>query len=527
MLGIRRRWLFAGSVVAGAGVLYATNDPFHRGINFGAHACQRGYTVGSCVGQVIWHYNRALNRNYASLEEQDAAMHSCHLRCALITRHALERNAGLFIKIGQHISALTYVLPEEWTKTMIPLQDRCPVSSFESIVQMFEEDEGETISDVFSEFSHTPLGTASLAQVHKARLRSNGAEVAVKVQHPSLARYVPLDVALVDLATRLADYFFPQYPLRWLSDELQHSIWTELDFRAEARNAERTQEYFKPYYSQTRLHVPKVYWAHKRLLTMEYVTGIRPDDLPALEAAGIDRAALSSAFAHLFDNMIFTPGVGLHCDPHAGNIAVRPLPNHDFEVILYDHGLYRYISTPMRRAYAHLWLALIDGDQPGMKHWAHEFAGVDGDEFRLFAAAITGRDFDNAVTNVVSQRSRNESERMALAVQDQGLLAKIMQLLSHIPDVVLLIFKTNDLVRYLDQKLDSPLGTVRTFLIMAQYCASTVYDEERETLYHEYGNQWTPRRLWLELAARWRYWRRGLELRTYDIATALKLTSLL
>lgn len=177
--------------------------------------------------------------------EQEEILKACHKRCAERTLVVLEKNGSIFIKLGQHLSSMGYLLPLEWTTTFIPLQDKCPVSSFESVQEMFYSDTGKRIDEVFSEFSPDPIGAASLAQVHVATLRETGQKVAVKIQHPALAEWVPLDLALTRLTFSTLKRFFPEYDLEWLSREMDLSLPMELDFQHEAENAMRTKEYFK------------------------------------------------------------------------------------------------------------------------------------------------------------------------------------------------------------------------------------------------------------------------------------------
>jgi aarF domain-containing kinase len=376
---------------------------------------------------------------------------------------------------------MNYLLPLEWTTTFIPLQDKCPVSSFESIAEMFLQDTGEHISDEFSEFAHEPIGAASLAQVHLATLKENGQKVAVKVQHPALAEWAALDLALTRFTFSALKKFFPEYDLEWLSSEMEYSLPQELDFVMEARNAIRAKEYFS-HLPKLPLVIPEVIWAKKRILVMENVSGHRPDDLEYLDSNGIDRDEVSAALSRIFNEMIFGNNAPLHCDPHGGNIAIRKNPNRrgvNFDIILYDHGLYRDIPLSLRRSYAKLWLAVIDADEARMRKYAQEVAGISGDQFPIFASAITGRDYKVLTKSITAPRTEREKDEISEALND-GMLQQLVQLLGQVPRIILLILKTNDLTRSLDENLHTRQGPVRTFLILARYCSRTVFEEQVE-----------------------------------------------
>ncbi|KAI3334252.1 ABC1 family-domain-containing protein [Ustulina deusta] len=477
---------------AGAGVLAFTDD-----IKYGYDVTERTGRVAATLALCINDYRTSLNQREKTddLDEQDAILRQCHKRCAVRTLKVLEKNGGIFIKLGQHLSAMTYLLPYEWTSTFIPLQDKCPVSSYESIEEMFRQETGKELQDYFSDFAHEPIGAASLAQVHLATVKESGQRVAVKVQHPGLAQWAPLDMALTKLTFSMLKRFFPEYDLEWLSSEMEASLPQELDFQLEAANAIRTKQHFQKL-PELPLVIPDVIWAKKRILVMANESGRRLDDLDYLDSAGIDRDEVSATLAHIFNEMIFGKNAPLHCDPHGGNIAIRKTlgkrrGGKNFEIIIYDHGLYRDIPEHLQRSYAKMWLAVINGDMDGMKQHAHDVAGITEEQFPLFASAITGRDYTVVSSSILKSRSEEEKKSMGDALQE-GLLSDLVTMLGQVPRIILLILKTNDLTRSLDENLHTRQGPMRTFLILAHYCARTVLREQVDEIRQRPGSLLSP-----------------------------------
>lgn len=182
---------------------------------------------------------------------------------------------------------------------------------------------------------------------------------------------------------------------------------------------------------------------------MEYITGHRPDNLEYLDSHSISREDVAAALSRIFNTMIFAKGAPLHCDPHGGNIAIRSRKSHtsrhNFEVILYDHGLYRTIPIDLQRNYAKLWLAVLEADEHNMRKYAFEIAGITDEQFPLFASAITGRDY-RVVASDVSGTPRSDDEKQAISdALGEGMLQELIHLLGRLPRIILLILKTNDL----------------------------------------------------------------------------------
>ncbi|KAJ5787270.1 hypothetical protein N7457_002260 [Penicillium paradoxum] len=509
------KWFIIGSVLGLGSVTFSDQ------LQHAYEAAKRSGRVAGALAVCINDYRVTLKQDASTPEEYDTLIRACHKRCAERTLRVLEKNGSVFIKLGQHLSSMGYLLPIEWTTTFIPLQDRCPVSSIESIAELFRKDTGQDMNELFSSFEPIPIGAASLAQVHIATLKETGQKVAVKVQHPALDEWVPLDLALTRFTFSMLKRFFPDYDLEWLSKEMDLSLPQELDFRMEAQNATHASEYFKKH-SDAPLVIPGVMWSQKRILVMEFIAGRRPDDLEFLDANNIDRDEVSAALAHIFNEMIFGDNAPLHCDPHGGNIAIRP--NHtrshpNFDIVLYDHGLYRNIDRELRRNYAKLWLAVIDADVPRMREYAYKVANVTDEYFPLFASAITGRDFSVLKQkNVVSLRTAEEKKEISGAL-GEGMLQQLVVLLGRVPRIILLILKTNDLTRSLDENLHTRQGPMRSFLILARYATRTVFEEQLEFI-NETGGVF--RNFFRYLCAYGSYLRVEIKLSVYESLLSLK-----
>lgn len=289
-------------------------------------------------------------------------------------------------------------------------------------------------------------------------------------------------------------------------------------------------------------------WAQKRILVMDFISGRRPDDLPFLDANNIDRDEVSATLAHIFNEMIFGDNAPLHCDPHGGNIAIRPNPNSsspNFEIILYDHGLYREIPRDLRRNYAKLWLAVIEADEGRMREYARKVAGVTDEQFPLFASAITGRDYKVLTQrNVASSRTADEKDNISGAL-GEGMLQQLVELLGQVPRIILLILKTNDLsafppfplthlstldkiqvlmktARNLDENLHTRQGPLRTFLILARYATRTVYEEQLENIRESAGGLLRPLNFLRFLVAWMGFLRVELKLSVYETVLSVK-----
>ncbi|MBD2312372.1 AarF/ABC1/UbiB kinase family protein [Desertifilum sp. FACHB-1129] len=240
-----------------------------------------------------------------------------------------------FIKIGQALSTRADLLPLEYVEELAQLQDRVPQFDSAEAIAVVESELGSSIYALYREFEATPLASASLGQVHRARLHT-GEEVVVKVQRPGLKALFDIDFRTVHLLLRLCDRFLVwtrQYNLEAIYQEFFALLYQEIDYRQEAKNADRFREHFLGY---EHILVPQIYWEYctPKVLTMEYLPGIKIDDRPALEACDIDPKRINQLGICCYLKQLLVDGF-FQADPHPGNMAVTQEGN----LIFYDFGM--------------------------------------------------------------------------------------------------------------------------------------------------------------------------------------------
>ncbi len=259
-----------------------------------------------------------------------------------------------FIKLGQLFSTRSDLFPSEYVEELSKLQDKVPAFSYEQVQQIIQEEFGRSVDELFRSFDPVPLAAASLGQVHKAQLM-NGEEVVVKVQRLGLQKLFAIDLAI---AKTIAQYF-KNHP-RWgkgrdwlgIYDECYKILYEEIDYLNEGRNADTFRRNFR---GVKWVKVPRVYWRYTspRVLTLEYIPGIKISHYEALEAAGLDRKTLANLGAEAYLRQLLNHGF-FHADPHPGNIAVSP----DGALIFYDFGMMGSIRRDVREGLLDLFFGI-------------------------------------------------------------------------------------------------------------------------------------------------------------------------
>lgn len=263
-----------------------------------------------------------------------------------------------FIKVGQLFSTRADLFPAEYVEELSKLQDQVPAFDLEQVQQILSNELGASPEELFSDFDPVPLAAASLGQVHRARLKT-GEAVVVKVQRPGLQQLFTVDLAIL---RGIAEYF--QRHRRWgqgrdwvgIYEECCRILWQETDYLREGRNADRFRRDFR---DCDWLLVPRVYWryASPRVLTLEYLPGIKISDYTALEAANLDRQKISQLNAEAYLRQVLNHGF-FHADPHPGNLAVSPTGR----LIFYDFGMMGEIRTDVRSKLMQVFLGIARKD---------------------------------------------------------------------------------------------------------------------------------------------------------------------
>ena len=275
-----------------------------------------------------------------------------HRRNARRIEVAIVRLRGLFIKVGQLISIMANFLPDAFRDELAALQDQVPPRPYDDIQdRLRQEFGGRGPAELFAEFSVVPVASASIGQVHRARLHT-GEEVAVKVQYFDIEDTVKIDLRALRRIFRLLTWFLPGYGFDNIYDEIRGMVLAELDYRLEAASLERIAGNFKRRASQAHVRIPRVIPAlsTERVLTTEWIAGTRIADLAAIEAEGLDRRQVARACVQAYCEQIFVDG-DYHADPHPGNLFVQRTSDTDHSptIVFLDFGATAQVSESMRR----------------------------------------------------------------------------------------------------------------------------------------------------------------------------------
>ncbi|HBV86210.1 MAG TPA: ABC transporter [Desulfosporosinus sp.] len=296
-------------------------------------------------------------RLFADTEEMDPMSVGERIRLVI------EELGPTYIKIGQIASTRADIIPQDILRELEKLQENVPSFSFEEVSEIIEEELGSPLEEVFSSFDKKVIAAASIGQVHRARLRATGEQVAVKVQRPRIKAMIETDLEiLLDLATLSENRMkrMERLQLRDVVEEFSKSLRNELDYTIEGRNAEKIAKQFK---TDKTIHVPSIYWDYstRRVLTMEFVQGLRLNQFEALERHGYDHKVLAEQLVQSLFHQMLIEGF-FHADPHPGNIFLL----QGGVISFIDFGMVGRLTLDMKDNFASLIIAMMRQNTGGM-----------------------------------------------------------------------------------------------------------------------------------------------------------------
>ena len=282
-------------------------------------------------------------------------------------RMALTELGTTYIKLGQMLSTREDIVGVAIAQELSKLQADAPADPPEFVRQMIEQELGAPVESFFAEFDYTPIGSASIGQVHAAILL-DGAPVVVKVQHHGIEQVVVTDLLIMQQVASLADRYMSglPYDVAAIVDEFQRQLLRELDMQQEARNLDR---FIKNFEGETtvRFPQPKHELSTKTVLTMERLEGIKVTDGARMSAENADRSQLAKDGANVFLEMIFRDGF-FHADPHPGNLIILQgtAVKDGHQIGLLDCGMVGRIDQFTREALEDVLLSFVGKDVEGI-----------------------------------------------------------------------------------------------------------------------------------------------------------------
>ena len=382
------------------------------------HAMRVARIAAVAVPTVVRYRLLLLRGDAATQADWDAA----HDRSARALHDLGIALKGFLVKVCQVVGARADVFPAPFIRHLGRFHDAVPPRPFDEIRALVERELQRPLGDVFASFDETPLGAASLAQVHRATLH-DGSVVAVKVQYAEIEQLARVDLGALRFFVRFADRVARDIDLRSIVEELASFVALELDFAREADSTERARTLLA---DDPTVRVPRVHRALStpRLLVLEYLDGTRILDLGTLRASGFDLDDVGRRVGRLYGRMVFADGF-FQGDPHPGNLLVL----RDGTIGLLDFGLSKALPDGFGRAVATLLVRALASDAQGALDAARRAGFTVRDDQAsalpgLVLAMLGDRDGEQSFTSLLA-----DSALVAIP-PDFALIGRVMILLN-------------------------------------------------------------------------------------------------
>ena len=390
-------------------------------------------------------------------------------------RLIIEELGPTFIKLAQAMSNRADLLPQALIDEFEKLQSNVPPFDTALARQIIEEELGCPIAQVFSEFDDTTLGSASIGQVHRARLLT-GEEVVVKVQRPGVREKVRSDLALLHELVRLTASFLQKQGLanpEDIVDAFERSMSKELDYTAEARSMEQFRKLYENY---STFYIPKPFreFSTSRILVIEFVSGCKITDKPQLLAWGLSPETVAETGMDIYLTQIFEFGI-FHADPHPGNVLVRP----DGTVVLIDFGMVGRLTKQQKYAFAGVFIGMARQDPRSM--------ALNFRRLALTAEIPDMRAFEADLSQLIEDFATLDVKEMSMSDLADALQNVIYNYKLQVPGAVFLILRALVILEGIGKVLHPNFNTfefVRPYgakIVREQYSRANLLSEAEYT----------------------------------------------
>jgi predicted unusual protein kinase regulating ubiquinone biosynthesis (AarF/ABC1/UbiB family) len=381
------------------------------------------------------------------------------LRSARALLRTAVKLEGLLIKACQFIATRADILPDEWVDTLSVLHDQVPPRSFELIRAQVERELGRPLETIYAFFNQRPIASASLAQVHEARL-TDGRRCAVKVQYPGIEGRVNADLRNLMFVLRILAWVESNFDFRVVAREMLKYVPMELDFVNEGRNCERIGSNFA---ARSDVMVPKVYWefTSRRVLTMEFMEGVKVTEL---KGTGINRHDVAQKLVEIYCDQILRDGF-FQADPHPGNILVKPGP----KLVLLDFGLAKDFPPSFREGIVRLTLAVLTSDSAAI---VRAFGDLG---FKTRNGSLEGmvKVSELLIGSVIRRGKAYADQDLMKEMSDQLPRALRANPIVEVPGDILLVSRVMGLLSGLGKSLDSKVDIMQTMMPYALFGSAT------------------------------------------------------
>ncbi len=390
-------------------------------------------------------------------------------------RLLIEELGPTFIKLAQALSNRADLLPQALIDEFEKLQSNVPPFDVAVARQLVEDELGRPLAEVFSEFDDVPIGSASIGQVHRARLLT-GEDVVVKIQRPGVQDKVRGDLALLHELVRLTAGFLRNQGLanpQDIVDAFERSMSKELDYTAEARSMEQFRKLYADY---TNFYIPRPYreLSTAKVLVIEYVDGCKITDKTQLEAWGLSPATVAETGMDIYLTQIFEFGV-FHADPHPGNVLVQP----DGRLVLIDFGMVGRLTKQQKYAFAGVFIGMARQDARGMAASFRRLAiTAEIPDMRAFESDLSQLIEDFTLLDVKEMSMSDLANRLQTIIYDYKL---------QVPGAIFLILRALVILEGIGKVLHPSFNTfefVRPYgarIVREQYSPENILSEAEYT----------------------------------------------